>query len=125
MPDFPSKITIDGDAPFCFVYTIPGVLKAHTGKARLGLPNRGILLVNLVCWLDVAPVGGSPAAIIDINRQGISIFSGGKLNLTSGVDNAGQAPNIFLAGNSYLTVDVDLVGTTTPGADATITMWYK
>lgn len=125
MPDFPSKVTIDGDAPFCFVYTIPGILKVHTGKAKIALPARNIVLVSLIVFLDVAGVGGTPGITFDINRGGLTIFPGGKLNVTSAVDNAGQAPFITIAGNSYLTVDVDKVGDTTPGSTAVITMWYK
>lgn len=125
MPDFQSPITIDTEAPFCFVYTIPGVLTVHTGKAKIALPTRTITIKSIGCWLDVAPIGGTPAAIFDINRSGTTIFSSAKVNIGSGVDNAGSAVNIPVAGLGFLTVDCDQIGSTTPGSYAVITIWYK
>ena len=67
--------------------------------------------------------------IVDVNKNGVTIFSNQANRptiaaaTTTDDANAIDLPNV--AAGQYLTVDIDQVGSTTPGSDLSVTIIYS
>lgn len=125
--DLGTRITIDNQAPFSVTFTFPGTLAdATVGKARWYL-NRNIEIMRVDLSVGTAPAGGP--VTVDVNLNGTTIFTT-QANRPSvaaaGFSDLNNIPDVVngTAGD-YLTADVDVAGTTTPGTDAVITVWYR
>lgn len=122
---FLSGATIDGKAPFIQVCTIPGTLLVQTG-VRAFVPNRSIVITNISVTLGVAPTGAS--AIFDVNKNGTTIFStqGNRPTVTaSNTQDLTSTPDVTTAAaGDKITVDVDQIGSTIPGGEATVQIEY-
>ena len=107
-------------------FTIPGNLVAGTGVARLSFP-RAATIVNVMAWVSTAPAGAS--IIFDVNKNGTTIFTtqGNRPTIAaaSNSDTSSTPDVTSIAANDYLTVDVDQIGSTTPGANATVTIEWR
>ncbi len=78
--------------------------------------------------VKTAPVGA--AIIVDVNAAGTSLWSGHAGSRPTIADGAtiGEVtymPTPTIAEDQLLTVDIDQVGSTTPGANLTVALWYK
>lgn len=105
-------------------YTIPGILATGTGYAKLMLPY-ACTIVSCRVLVGTAPVGAS--AIFDVHKDGTTIYTtqGNRPTITTGNTDSGSwvAPDVTaFAANSYFTVDVDQVGSTTAGANAVLSI---
>lgn len=107
----------------------------HVGEnATVGTNKTNILPVPAVTTIDrvtaiakVAPVGSS--LIFDINVNGTSIWdttSANRIAIPSG-STAVAAQTVFdttaLAVDDRLTIDIDQIGSSTPGQEITVTVW--
>ena len=106
-------------------HTLSGALAAAAGTLRY--PNRAgaaLTIREVHLAVNTAPAGA--AIIVDVNLNGTSIFS-------SSADRPQIAAGVYAglsvllgtptwAVNAYLTVDVDQVGSSTPGADLVVTV---
>ena len=103
------------------VFTVPGVLNTGTGRARFYIPGP-ITLSNVRASVATAPAGGD--IIIDVNLNGTTVFT-----------NQANRPKIFsgqvtcptatpaiteLTTGSYLSVDIDQIGSIFAGSDLTV-----
>jgi hypothetical protein len=66
------------------------------------------------------PVGAD--LIVDVNRNGTTIFTtqSNRPKILDGGGSVPGTPDVTILFSGYLTVDVDQVGSTTPGSDITV-----
>lgn len=106
----------------------PGVLSTSTGTMRLAFPVATTVVgVSLRC--TTAPAGA--AILVDVNKNGTTIFTtqGNRPTVAAGAfASAAEVTNMdvtaFAAGD-YMTVDVDQIGSSTPGSDLVVTVRYR
>ena len=70
--------------------------------------------------LGTAPQG-SPV-VVDVNKNGLSILGGIPVTVAAGQFTHTVTTSVAVAAGDYLTVDIDAVGSTTPGSDLTVTI---
>lgn len=102
-----------------------GVLATGTGSFKLPFTVDAIL-VDVKCAVGVAPVGA--AIIVDVNKNGTSIYpTSAKPQIAAGsVVGAAAAPDTTaMAEGDYLTIDIDQVGSTTPGEDLVVVVEWR
>lgn len=103
-----------------------GVLSVTAGTGRLTFPA-AVTILGVVAAVNTAPVGA--AILADVNKNGTTIFTT-QANRPSiaaaGFASTTATPDVtaFAAGD-YMTVDIDQVGSTTPGNDLTVTIRYR
>lgn len=102
--------------------TVPGALLAGAGTLRFPIGSGTWAITSVRATLGTAPTGA--AAIVDVNRNGTTIYGtpGNRPTIADGANAAvGGAPSVAsVTAGDYLTVDVDQVGSTTPGADLVV-----
>ncbi len=85
-----------------------GILTLATGTARIKLP-RGFTIGSISASVRIAPVG--TAVVIDINRNGVTLFTNqlDRPTIAAGAfDSAAKTPAVVnLAAGDVLTVDID------------------
>jgi hypothetical protein len=89
---------------------------------------RAATILKVSAYCETAPTGAS--LLVDINKNGdagLSIYSGATRLTVAAAANAGNtivfhATNKILAADDQLTIDIDQVGSTIPGADFSITI---
>jgi hypothetical protein len=112
--------------PEMFVFSRAGALVVAVGQGRLVLPFAATI-VDVRASVGTAPVGA--AITLDVNKNGSTIFvtQANRPSIAAGanVTASPAVPNTtaFAAGD-YITVDIDVVGSTTPGSDLTVTIQY-
>lgn len=102
-----------------------GVLVTGLGSFKLPF-TVDAQLVDVKCAVGVAPVGA--AIIVDVNKNGTSIYpTSAKPQIAAGsVVGAAAAPDTTaMAEGDYLTVDIDQVGSTTPGEDLVVVVEWR
>ncbi|WP_433329943.1 hypothetical protein [Spirillospora sp. CA-294931] len=114
-----------GGAPSILPWNMTGILSVRTGTSRLyNDVGRALTIGTVRASAAVAPAG--QAIIVDVHKNGTTIYTtqanrpqiaAGQVTGTGGVPEAAT-----WAPGEYLTVDIDQVGTTTPGSDLTITV---
>ena len=102
--------------------TIPGALAVAAGTLRFPVGSGTWAITSVRATLGTAPTGS--AAIVDVNKNGTTIY-GTPANRPTVADGAnaatGGAPaTTSVTAGDYLSVDVDQVGSTTPGADLVV-----
>lgn len=104
-------------------FTFDGDLDVETGTLEIELPGPGTI-TSVKARLGTAPTGAD--VIFDINKDGVSILDGSKLTVSAGGKTATATPTdtTIVAGN-YFTCDVDQRGSSIPGADAVVHIFYK
>lgn len=119
-------LTIDGVlvVPIeAHTFAVTGTVAVATGKSRIYL-EEAYAVETVRAAVNTAPTGA--ALIIDLNKNGTSIYGAqeNRPSIQAGTNSAlGGTPSVqtFAAGD-YITVDVDAVGSSTPGADLTVTV---
>lgn len=124
--DLPAGVTMNGLPAFCQVFTIPGTLVVGTGAARFYFA-RPVTILDIEVAVGTQPTGAS--AIFDVNKNGTTIFTtqGNRptIAVSTNTDLASTPDVTTYAAGDYMTVDVDQIGSTVAGANATITIWYR
>ena len=108
-------------------FTHSGNLAVGAGGNRFLLPW-GITILGVTATVGTAPTGS--AATFDVNKNGTTIFTtqANRPSIAAGayVTAAERVPDLptILQGD-YLTVDRDAIGSTVPGADASVFIRYR
>ena len=108
-----------------FIFSKVGDLVAAAGKGRLKVPM-AVTIVDVIATCNTAPVGAN--AIFDVHKGGTTIFStqGNRPTVVAGnQDGAAAVPDVTaVTAGDVLTVDIDQIGSSTAGADATVVIRY-
>jgi hypothetical protein len=103
-----------------------GALSAPLAGALRWYPGRAITITAVRASVGTAPVGAS--ILVDVNKNGTTIFSTQSNHPTipaAGVTDLADAINVpKLSAGEFLTVDIDQVGSTSPGSDLSVTILY-
>lgn len=104
-------------------FSMPGSLTIKVGAGRQYV-EQSYTISAVRASVGTAPVGSS--IICDVNKNGTTIYTtqGNRPTITTGTNTAtANSPNITsLSAGDYLTVDVDQIGSSTAGADLTVTI---
>lgn len=111
-------------------YSIGGELTAAAGTMRV-YNDSGVdrVITGVRASAGVAPVGA--AILVDVNVDGSTVWptSGDRASIAAGSNVATLAPVDAADGDwpngSYLTVDVDQIGSSTAGSDLVVTVTYE
>ncbi|MEV4180178.1 hypothetical protein AB0J28_01865 [Streptosporangium canum] len=104
--------------------TMSGTLVTGTGKGRFYNDTGSTLVITGVrASVGTAPTGAS--IVVDVNLNGTTIFTtqGNRPSIAASAFTSGKVTNMNVtnwANGSYLTVDVDQVGSTIAGGDLTV-----
>lgn len=106
-----------------FVFTVTGSLSADTNVTPVLLVPGNLTIIKAYAVVKTAS-GGLPI-VIDINKNGTSIWSttqANRLSITATTTTATQTvfDTTQLTDADQLTVDIDQIGSTTSGADLTV-----
>jgi len=109
------------------VFCVPGDLSVGTNVAPSLLADEAMTIDRVYIYARTAPVGAS--IIVDVNKNGTTIFTT-QANRPEIADGSNEAesgtPDVTsLSKNDRLDVDIDQVGSTTPGADLTVMVRCK
>jgi hypothetical protein len=103
------------------IFTVPGNLSTGVGRARFYMPG-AMTLSNVRASVALAPIGSD--IVIDVNKNGTTVFTtqANRPRIFAGQTTVATAtPNVTtLAHGDYITVDIDSVGSITPGSDLTV-----
>ncbi|MGH3372475.1 MAG: hypothetical protein ACRDPR_21015, partial [Nocardioidaceae bacterium] len=103
-----------------------GALSAPLAGALRWSPKRAITITGVRANVGTAPVGAS--ILVDVNKNGVTIFSTQSNRPTipaaGTTDDADAIDLPAVSAGQFLTVDIDQVGSTTPGSDLTVTILY-
>ncbi len=104
----------------------PGVLAVAVGKGRYRFPI-AVTLISVAATVNTAPTGAS--VLVDVNKNGTTIFttqSNRPSIAASAFASSDATPDVTaMAAGDYLTVDIDQIGSTIPGADLEVLIRYK
>lgn len=100
------------------IFTMEGILVTRIGKLKWrNVGNSTIQEIVLV--VGTAPTGSN--LVLDINKNGVSLFPTGNPTITAGQTFSLVVPsNQDLVDGDEITVDIDSVGSTIPGSDLTV-----
>lgn len=109
-------------------FSLPGQQFVESGRLRLPLPPLTGELLAVKITVHVAPTGAS--IICDVNKNGTTIFTtqANRPTIAAGTNaSAWVVPNVtgFNGVTDYLTIDPDQVGSTIPGGDLVLGVWWK
>lgn len=101
------------------VFSRQGTLSTQTGTQRLYVERAGSIVVARATV--GTPSTGSPI-LVDVNKNGTSVLSA-PISITAAAFTAtGTISNSSVSAGDYFTVDIDSVGSGTPGANLTVTI---
>lgn len=104
-----------------YTFSVTGNVSAASGAARL-YPPQDVTVTSVRASVGLAPAGAS--LIVDVNKNGTTIFTtqANRPTIADGGHVSDQeTPDVTaLTTSDYLTVDVDQIGSTTPGAHLTV-----
>lgn len=122
-----SAITAAGvaGAPLILPFSYDGIVSVRTGADRVyNDTGRALTIGTVRASAAVAPEG--QALIVDVHKNGTTIYTtqASRPQIAAGQQTGtGGTPELATwAAGEYLTVDVDQVGTTTPGSGLTLTI---
>lgn len=107
-----------------FPFTIAGAVTVQEGRLRLYFEEDG-QIERVRVSAGIAPSGAD--LVVDVNVNGSSIFADALPTVVAG-ENTGlvNLPTpLAVSEGDYLTIDVDQVGSTTPGADVVVQIWVR
>lgn len=112
-------------SPMILPFSYDGIVSVRTGVERIYNDSPRTLTIGTVrASVGVAPDG--QALIVDVNVNGTSIYTtqANRPTIAAGqLTGTGGTPDVATwAPGDYITVDVDQVGTTTPGSQLTVTI---
>lgn len=106
-------------------FTIPGAASVGVGSARW-YTTISRAVSNVTISGGVAPTGAS--LIADVNKNGTTVFTtqGNRPTLTAAsyYDGSSTPDVTTMSPGDYLTVDIDQVGSTVPGSDIVVTVYF-
>lgn len=123
-------MTTDGSAVMTFktiraqlVYTVVGTLTVNTDQAFALRPSQTLVIEEVFIEVKTAPTGAS--IIVDVNKNGTSIFNATPANRPSiaaaaTTGTSGAPDTTSLAKDDSITIDIDQIGSGTAGADLTV-----
>lgn len=102
------------------IWYIDGSLVTGTGKGAKVVMPYGMTLTDVDMRVDTAPTGA--ALIVDLNENGTTLFSTRPQISAGATSEAGTHAfsDTVLAAGSEVTLDIDQIGSSTPGADLTV-----
>jgi hypothetical protein len=103
-----------------------GVLTTSTGAFRwYNDTGRTLTFVAARATVGTQPTGAT--IIVDVNVDGTTIMTGTKVVIAVSTNTIKQTTfsTTTFADGSYITVDVDQIGSTIAGSDLTVTIWLK
>lgn len=107
------------------IFTMEGVLQTKIGTLKWR--NSGATTFEGVLGVvGDAPVGDD--ILIDVNKNGVSLFAVTKVTIPDGQTNNGALaiPDVVeLVDGDEISVDIDQVGSTTPGSDLTVEVFLS
>lgn len=108
-----------------FMASVPGTLSTGTSQTPIITAHRSLTIVKAFAAVKTAPTGAT--LIIDINKNGSTIMTGTKLQITATNTTGSQTTfsTTTLTDEDIITVDIDQVGSTVAGADLTIYLRCK
>jgi hypothetical protein len=117
------KVVLEADVWTTLVFTKLGSLSAGTNVTLVLLSPCNLTVDHVRCYAKTAPTG--TAIIVDINKEGTTIFTtqANRPSIPAGQNKGAKsaAPDVTaLAEGDTITLDIDQVGSTTPGADLTV-----
>lgn len=129
----PAATSIDGVPqfqqvpPLVLTYSVVGSLAVLTGTSRQPIIGGTYSIDSVMAMVGTAPAGAS--VIVDVVKNGTTIY-GTQANrpaIAAGSSSAtgGTASTTSVTTGDYLTVDIDQVGSSTPGADLTVAVSLK
>ena len=97
-------------------------IAVQTGKHRIPIMIDGNT-VAIRAMIETAPTGSS--IILDVNKNGVTIFTNqaNRPTIADGANDSGEVTNMditAIAKGDYFTLDIDQVGSTTPGQNLTV-----
>lgn len=102
-------------------WSYAGTIAVTTGKARW-YADRAYTIEKVRASVDTQPTGA--AIRVDVNKNGTTIFTtqGNRpdIAVSTNTDEANNPDVTALAAGDYLTVDIDVIGSTIAGADLTV-----
>lgn len=106
-----------------FVFTIAGTLTTGTNLTHALIINNALTINKVYAYVKTAPTGAN--IIIDINKNGVSVWNSdqsNRLNIVAAAQSGNQTifDTTSLAEDDILTIDLDQVGSTVSGQDITI-----
>ena len=103
------------------IYSRAGQLAPLVGQGRFYFES-ACVIGKVRASVGTVPVGD--AVVIDVNVNGVSIFTdqAQRPSIEAGTSTDTSTPNRAVNAGDYITVDIDSVGTTNPGADLTVTV---
>lgn len=109
-----------------FVFSQVGTLSVNTGTHRIyNDTGRTLTIDSIRASAGTAPTGS--ALIVDVHKDGTTLFSTQskrpQIAVGTNTDLADPPDVTTIANGSYLTVDVDQVGSTIAGASLTVAIW--
>jgi len=96
-----------------------GDLTVTTGTKRWYAPKT-ITIKDITARVDTAPVGA--AINISINKNGIQAST---ISIAAGATKTSSTVSIAMSADDYITVDVNQIGSSTPGSELSITFTYE
>lgn len=123
---YPSTATVVGGVDQYVAFSIGGDLETGARNHRW-YPPVDITVLDMVLSVGTAPTGA--AILFDVHKSGTTIFTtqGNRPTVAIGgfVDTAAVPDVTSVTTSEYLTVEVDQIGSTVAGADATLTIRYR
>lgn len=111
------------------VFSLAGTVATGTGAMRwYNDSGQTLTITSARATVGTAPTGAS--LIVDVNVNGTSIWTGVQNNrptITAAANTAtgGALATTSIADGSYMTCDIDQVGSTVAGADLNVTVWIS
>lgn len=97
-------------------FSRPGVLAVEVGALPWPVPE-AMTISGWIAAVGEAPVGA--AILVDIKKNGVSVFSGATITIADGqtVSAVANADTTSFVAGDLITVEITQVGSTTPGAN--------
>lgn len=110
------------------LFTVVGTLTTGTSVTPIIMVHRALTIVKAYVNVKTAPTDAD--LIVDINKNGTSIWASTQANRVKCADGATSGvqtsfDTVALVEGDLLTLDIDQVGSTVPGADLTVTLRCK
>jgi hypothetical protein len=127
------ELVIDGTIPLVkletmptisgqFIFTVSGELSVGANKTLELFPGASLTLTEVFISVKTAPTGAT--LIVDVNKNGTTIFTNqaNRPTIADGEtsDTSGTPDVTAIVKNDKITIDIDQVGSSTPGEDISI-----
>ena len=116
------------DSAFCVEFSREGTAAVVTGTSRW-YNDTGVTLsfVSVRASVGTAPTGASLK--VDVNKNGTTIYttqnSRPEIAVSTFTDQGANPDVAQIADGSYLTVDIDQIGSTVAGANVVVQVWMS